>query len=195
MLPKISGIFRIHTKEQKFLQDGTSIVTLNIVASSKYKTKAGQEKEDVCWISATSFGKQSEIIAQYFNEKDRIYIVGDLKQDSWTTQSGEKRSRHTLKIDSFEFIERKSDQQQQPSNQYQGYQQQPQQQGHSTSAGMNNPSPQMQQQYNNQQNPPVAQHLPNQNQNTMPQQQYNPPQQTVPGSQIPLEISEESIPF
>jgi len=125
MLPKTSGIFRIHTKEQKFLQDGTSIVTLNLVASSKYKTKAGQEKEDVCWISATSFGKQSEIIMQYFQEKNRIFIIGDLKQESWTTQDGQKRSKHTLKIDSFDFIDRKSDTQTQQPQQGQYTQPQP----------------------------------------------------------------------
>lgn len=118
MLPKTTGIFRIHTKEQKFLQDGTSIVSLNLVASSKYKTKQGQEKEDVCWITATSFGKRSEIIMQHFQEKDRIYIVGDLKQENWTDQqTQQKRSKHTLKIDSFEFIERKNDNQA-PANDY-----------------------------------------------------------------------------
>ena len=67
-------------------------------------------------------------------------------------------------------------------------QQQPQQQGYSTSNGTNNPSPVQQQGYNQQQNPPAAQHLPQQNQNTMPQQQ-------VPGTQIPLEVDNMEIPF
>ncbi len=38
--------------------------------------------------------------------------------------------------------------------------------GHSTSNGVNNPSRNQQSQYNMQQNPPPAQHLPNQNNNT-----------------------------
>ena len=69
----------------------------------------------------------------------------------------------------------------------QGYQQ-PQQQGYSTSNGINNPSPVQQQGYNQQQNRPVAQNLNMQNKNTMPQHQ-------VPGTQIPLEIQDQNVPF
>lgn len=53
-------------------------------------------------------------------------------------------------------------------DQAQGHQ--AQQQGHSTSNGTNNPSPTQQQGYNQSQNPPPAQYLPQQNHNTMPQQ-------------------------
>lgn len=108
-LPKLHGLFRIYTKEIKYLQDGTAVLSLNLVSSSKYKTKSGEDREDTCWLNGTALGKQAETINTYFNEKDRILLNGDLKLEAWQTQAGEKRSKHTLKIDSFEFIERKSD--------------------------------------------------------------------------------------
>ena len=142
MLPKTTGIFRIHTKEIRYTNEGTAILNLNLVASSKYKTKTGQEKEDICWITAVSFSKQAEIINQFFNEKDRIFIVGDLKQESWTTQDNQKRSKHVLKIDSFEFIERKdSNPQEQQQSQYQQPQQSPQQTYSQPQAQPSQPAP------------------------------------------------------
>jgi len=42
----------------------------------------------------------------------------------------------------------------------------PKEHGYSSSNGTNNPSSQQHAQYNQQQNPPIAQHLPNQNANT-----------------------------
>ncbi len=187
-LPSTHGLFRIHTKEIKYLQDGTPLINLNVVASSKYKTKSGEAKEDTCWITAVAFGKQAELLNQYFNEKDRILLSGQLKQENWVTQDNQKRSKHVLKIDSFEFIE-KRDAQQQPQSQYPPQQQQPQQQpqqGYSTSGGVNNPSSQQQAAYNQGQH--TAQHLPQQNQNTNPQAQ---PQQ---GGALP-DIDMDNIPF
>ena len=106
-LPKIHGIFRIHTKEIKYTQDGTPILNMNVVASDKYKTKAGEEREDVCWITAVSFARQAEIINQHFHEKGRILIHGSLKQETWE-QDGQKRSKHVIKIKEFEFVDAKS---------------------------------------------------------------------------------------
>ncbi len=68
------------------------------------------------------------------------------------------------------------------------FEDQPKQQGYSTSNGTNNPSQIQQQQYNQNQNPPPAQHLPQQNQNTMPNQQ---------GASYPVvdDLTGQNIPF
>ena len=109
MLLNTDGIVRIHTKEMRFLTNGTALLKMNVVSSEKYK-----EKEDVCWVELVAFGKQAETIDKFFSEKDRIYIKGKLKQDTWETPEGQKRSKHTIQIDSFEFIEKRDNQSQQP---------------------------------------------------------------------------------
>ena len=110
MLMKTSGIVRIFKKESKFLPNGTMLLKLNTVSSKKYKTQSGEQREDTTWIECVSFGKQAEIIDKFFNEKDRIYIIGSLKQDNWEDANGNKRSKHTVSIDEFEFIEKSDNQ-------------------------------------------------------------------------------------
>lgn len=128
MLPQTNGIMRIHTKELRYANNGNAILKLNCVSSNKYKTQSGEQKEDTCWIECVSFGKQAETINNFFNEKDRIYIQGALKQDSWEAQDGSKRSKHTITIEKFDFIEKRDNQQsQQQSNSYQPQGQQYQQ--------------------------------------------------------------------
>jgi len=119
MLMKVSGIVRIFTKESKFLPNGTMLLKLNTVSSKKYKTQSGEQKEDTTWIECISFGKQAEVIDKFFNEKDRIYITGSLKQDNWVDNNGNKRSRHTITIDEFEFVEKSNNQQEYNPNQQQ----------------------------------------------------------------------------
>ena len=131
MLPQINGQMRINTMEARYTQSGTMILTLSLVSSTKYKTQSGEQKEDTCWVDGKAFGKQAEIIQQYFNEKDVIIIYGELKQEQWTTQDGQKRSKHTIKIDKFDFPagRSKSDTQCQPQSNY-AQPQQNQQQGY-----------------------------------------------------------------
>ena len=107
MLPKINGIMRINSKELRYLPSGQAVIKLNCVSSEKYKTQGGEQKENSCWIECVSFGKQAEAINTYFNEKDRIFISGSLKQENWTAQDNTKRSKHVVTIDSFDFIEKK----------------------------------------------------------------------------------------
>lgn len=190
MLPTLTIAANIQRMETKTTQSGSTVTTLSLSAGDKNK----EGNYDNLYLDASFWNQQSEFITKHFKEGSAIIVTGKLITTNYTKADGSKIYKTQFHFPQASFAPKDREAPQQPSNQYQGYQQQPQQ-GHSTSAGMNNPSPQMQQQYNQQQNPPAAQHLPNQNQNTMPQQQYNPPQQTVPGSQIPLEISEESIPF
>ena len=131
MLAKVTGIYRIHTKEIKYSQSGSPILSLNLVNSEKFKTQSGEQKENTCWIKATAFGKKAEMINTYFDEKDRIFISGKLGQDQWTDQQGNKKSMHKITIDDVDFIEKKDNSNnnngyggQQSQNNYGGGQQQ-----------------------------------------------------------------------
>lgn len=106
MLLTTSGILRINKKELKFLPSGNAVLKMSCVSSEKFKGSDGSDKENTCWIDVVSYSKQAEAINNYFNEKDRIFIAGKLKQESWE-KDGQKYSKHILQVESFDFIERK----------------------------------------------------------------------------------------
>ena len=114
------GIYRIVGDiEVKILPSGTSVGSFTGVNSSKYKTKDGQEREETNFITIKMFGKQAEIVDKYFQDKSRIFVTGDLIQESWATSDGQKRSKHIIKMKEFDFIDSAKDSQ--PPKQ-QGYQ-------------------------------------------------------------------------
>lgn len=110
MLLNVSGILRIHTKEMKWLPSGSAILKMNCVSSEKYKNQSGDMVDNSCWVEVTAFSKTAENINKFFNEKDRIYIIGKLNQDTWTDNQGVKKSKHSIKLESFEFIEKNDNQ-------------------------------------------------------------------------------------
>lgn len=117
-LAKVNGVYRLtQDVESRYLANGTALAKLNLVNSAKYKTQSGEQKEDTCFIDGTVFGKLGEVANQYLKKGSKIWIDAELKQETWTTQDGTNRSKHTLKINGFEMLDSKSDSQGQGNTQ------------------------------------------------------------------------------
>lgn len=115
MLAKINGVFRLSKDvELKYLPSGSSLASLSLVNSTKYKTQSGEQKEESCFIDSVVFGKLAEVANQYLSKGSQVFVTGELKQDTWQDQNGNNRSKHSIKIDSFEMIG--SRQEKQPNN-------------------------------------------------------------------------------
>lgn len=123
-LSKVIGVYRLtQDPELKYLNSGSAVAKLNLVNSSKYKAQDGTQKEDTCFIEGTVFSKLAEVANQYLNKGSKIYVVAELKQDTWQDQNGQNRSKHSLKIESFEMLDSKpNDNQGQRSQSQNNYQ-------------------------------------------------------------------------
>jgi len=105
--------------ELKNLPNGSLLASGSIATSHKYKLKTGEQKEEVCFLDFTVFGKQAEILNQYVRKGSKVMLEGRLALEQWNDkQSGAKRSKHTLKVDSFKFLDTKSDSSQQQHQQH-----------------------------------------------------------------------------
>jgi single-strand DNA-binding protein len=89
----------------KYLPSQTAVVEFGIACNRKFRTANGEDREEVTFVDVTSFGKQAEVINQYFQKGKPIFIEGRLKFDSWEDkQGGGKRSKLTVVIENFQFI-------------------------------------------------------------------------------------------
>jgi single-strand DNA-binding protein len=97
--------------ELKYIPSGAAIAKSAIATSHKYKTQAGEQKEEVCFLDFDVFGKQAEILNQYVRKGSKVMIEGRLILNRWTAQDGTNRSNHTLRVESFKFLDSKADSQ------------------------------------------------------------------------------------
>ena len=113
----------------KYLPSGVAVASFSIAVNQDYKKADGTKVEKISFFEVKSIGKQSEIINQYFHKGSRIGITGSLEQETWANQDGSNRSKVIIKLESFSFIDRKSDnqetqrpqQKQEPVIQYESY--------------------------------------------------------------------------
>src|SRR5688572_19403756 len=91
--------------QMKYLPSQTAVVEFGVACNRRFKTANGEDREEVTFVDVTSFGKQAEVINQYFTKGKPIFIEGRLKYDQWEDKSGGgKRSKLTVVVDNFQFI-------------------------------------------------------------------------------------------
>ena len=89
----------------KSTSGGQSVADISIAVNRKYKTKDGQDREEVTYVDCECWGPRGEVIAKYFSKGKPIFIEGRLKLDSWEDKDGQKRSKMRVMIEDFQFVE------------------------------------------------------------------------------------------
>src|SRR3954467_12419544 len=89
----------------KYLPSQMAVVDFGLAVNHKFKTKTGEDREEVLFIDCSCFGKGAEIINQYCTKGKQLLVEGRLKYDTWEDkQGGGKRSKHTVVVDQFQFL-------------------------------------------------------------------------------------------
>ena len=94
----------------KYLPSNLAVCEFGLAVNHRRKDRDGNQKEEVCFIDLTAFGRQGEVINQYMSKGKPILIEGRLKYDTWTGQDGQKRSKHGVIVDNFTFVGSRGDQ-------------------------------------------------------------------------------------
>ncbi|HHO42502.1 MAG TPA: single-stranded DNA-binding protein [Epsilonproteobacteria bacterium] len=111
----------------------TAIGNTAIATNRKYKTSTGELKEEVMFIDITFWGRTAEVAHQYLKKGSQVLIEGRLVLDSWTDKEGQKRSKHSISVETLQMLggrEANANSYNQPAQQQPAQQQAPQQQSH-----------------------------------------------------------------
>ena len=176
--------------ELRYSQAGMGIAKTAIATSRKF-TSNGEKKEEVCFVDITFFGRSAEVANQYLRKGSKILVEGRLQFEQWVDQNGQKRSKHSVIVETMQMLDSRGD------NAQGGYNAPQQQQ----SPQMNNAAPQQTNAYNApmqgeaqsyQQPPQQSYQQPAYNNNQAQTQSREMPS----SSSIPeIDIDEDEIPF
>lgn len=92
--------------ELRYTPTGIAVGNSSIAVNTNYKDKNGEKKQEACFIEISAFGKSAEIMNQYLSKGKKVLVEGRLKFDMWE-KDGTKHSKHSVLVESFEFLESK----------------------------------------------------------------------------------------
>ena len=101
--------------ELRFTQSGQPVASLSVAVNRRYRNKEGELKEDTDFFRVTAWNKTAENIATYLGKGSPILIQGRLKQSTWETDEGEKRSSVEIVASNVEFLGSKKDTKAEPT--------------------------------------------------------------------------------
>ena len=91
--------------ELKYTPKGTSVCKLGLAVNRKWRTEAGEQKEEVTFVDVDVMGKTAEHCGQYLKKGRSAMIEGRLKLDQWDDKAtGQKRSKLGVMAESVQFL-------------------------------------------------------------------------------------------
>ncbi len=95
-----------------YLPNQTAVVEFGMATNRKWNDKAtGEQKEEVCFVDCRCYGSQAETLNKYVHKGDQLFIEGRLQFDTWNSPEGQRRSKHRVFVQSFQFLNKRIDEQ------------------------------------------------------------------------------------
>jgi single-strand DNA-binding protein len=98
--------------ETRTFASGGKVANFGFAVNNRRKnTTTGQWEDEPVFIDMAVFNRgetgprKADLAEQYLRKGHQVFIEGHLKLDQWTTQDGQKRSKLTVVVDNFEFLE------------------------------------------------------------------------------------------
>jgi len=88
----------------RYLPNNNPVCDFGLAANRRWRDRDGNQHDEVCFVDLAAFGRQAEVINQYMSKGRTMLVEGRLKFDSWTGQDGQKRSKHSIVVESFQFV-------------------------------------------------------------------------------------------
>ena len=87
-----------------YLPSQTPVVEFGLAVNRRWRGQNGQQREETCFIDCRCYGKQAETFNQYMSKGQPVLVEGRLQFDTWEGPDGQKRSKHRVFVQNYQFL-------------------------------------------------------------------------------------------
>lgn len=97
--------------ELRYTTGGTAVASMGIAVNRKWRSQAGEDREETTFVELNAFARQAEVMSEYLSKGRPVFIEGRLKLDQWQDKAtGANRSKLTVTVENFQFLGGRGDQ-------------------------------------------------------------------------------------
>ncbi|MCF8720858.1 single-stranded DNA-binding protein [Nitrospina gracilis] len=89
--------------ELRYTPSGAGVASFGLAVNRRYKV-GNENKEEVCFVDITVWGKQGENCVEYLSKGSQVMIEGRLQFRSWETDDGQKRNKLDVVASNVQFL-------------------------------------------------------------------------------------------
>ncbi len=90
--------------ELRYTPGGSAVTTLRLAVNRRFTTRQGENRDETLFIDVTVWAKQAESCCQYLSKGRPVFVEGRLRQETWTTNEGQNRSRIVAVGERIQFL-------------------------------------------------------------------------------------------
>lgn len=95
---------------------GVAVLSFSVAVNNRRKNgQTGEWVDDPCFVDCVMFGNRADSLSNHISKGTKVCVLGKLRQNTWTTNDGQKRSKLDVVVDEVEFMNKNQ-------NRSQGYQ-------------------------------------------------------------------------
>ena len=84
---------------------GQAVVEASIAINRKWRTDAGEDREEVTFVGLIIWGKSAETFARMMQKGCGVFVQGRLTQQQWDDKAtGQKREKTKVTVDSWQYV-------------------------------------------------------------------------------------------
>ena len=87
-----------------FLPSGTPVCEFGLAINRRWRGSGGEPREETCFIDCRCYGKQAETFNQHMSKGQCVLVEGRLQYDTWEGQDGQRRAKHRVFVQAFQFL-------------------------------------------------------------------------------------------
>ena len=87
-----------------YTPSNTAVCEFGMAMNRKWRDRDGNQKDEVCFVDLSAYGRTAETINQYMKKGSPILVEGRLRYRQWTNKEGQNRSKLDVHVDSFSFL-------------------------------------------------------------------------------------------
>ncbi len=92
--------------ELRYIPSGQAVCTIRIACSEKFKTKAGEDREETLFIDVVVWAKQAENVSQYLKKGSPVFVEGKLRIRDFQGRDGNKQYKTEVTANRVQFLSR-----------------------------------------------------------------------------------------
>lgn len=90
--------------ELRYTPSGTAVANLRMATNRRFKDRAGEMKQEVCYLTVVAWDKQAEVCNQYLRKGSPLFVEGRLQSRSWDGPDGKKRNVIEVRAERVQFL-------------------------------------------------------------------------------------------
>lgn len=91
--------------ELRHTSGNQAVAKISIATNRRFKTQAGEQREEVTFVDCEAWGRTAEVMSQYLAKGRPVFVEGRLKLDQWEGKDGTKQSKLRVVIENFQFVD------------------------------------------------------------------------------------------